>query len=172
MPARIDTCPKCGRERPEVSRSGTKTTCPHCGAITFSNKQGKHGCLTAFLVVVGFCILMVVIGSLVPDTASNSHTYSRPAARVSDRITYTVSGSTQSASVTYSSGQGATSQRDVIVPWTSAPIQVEPGDFLYISAQNTGNHGTITVKIMSDGMAIRQSTSSGAYAIATASGSW
>lgn len=44
--------------------------------------------------------------------------------------------------------------------------------FLYISAQNQNDFGTVIVKIIRDGITIATNSSSGAYVIATSSGSY
>jgi len=94
---------------------------------------------------------------------------------------YEVSGiGTTSASVTYRNGSGATEQKKVTLPanlpsagllTVASPILATQGTFLYISAQNDSSSGSVVVKIIVDGVVFKQSTSSGAYAIATASGS-
>ena len=43
------------------------------------------------------------------------------------------------------------------------------GRFLYVSAQNQNNSGSVTTKIYVDGKQKKESTSSGAYVIATSS---
>lgn len=67
--------------------------------------------------------------------------------------------------------EGGTSQySDVAVPWSTS-FSSNKGNFVYISAQNQGQSGTVTVSIISNGTTFKTSTSSGAYVIATASGS-
>jgi hypothetical protein len=44
------------------------------------------------------------------------------------------------------------------------------GDAAYVSAQNNGDHGTITCSIRVDGEVVQTNSSSGAYAIVTCSG--
>ena len=44
------------------------------------------------------------------------------------------------------------------------------GDFVYLSAQNNGDYGYITVEIYVNGMLFKSSSSTGGYVIATASG--
>jgi hypothetical protein len=44
--------------------------------------------------------------------------------------------------------------------------------WLYMSAQNNTDNGTVTVKIIRDGKVVAQQTSSGAYVIATVDGTY
>jgi hypothetical protein len=63
---------------------------------------------------------------------------------------------------------------DVPLPWfTSFTVEVEKYGyfFVYVSAQNQGSSGTVTATIYRDGSVFETATSSGAYVIATASGS-
>ena len=51
----------------------------------------------------------------------------------------------------------------------------QPGEgtrFLYVSAQNNTASGTVTVKIIRDGVVLAENTSTGGYVIATASGDY
>jgi hypothetical protein len=89
----------------------------------------------------------------------------------SSDIEYVVEGSAKTASVTYATNGGGTAQGDVAIPWRSSKSNFSDGQFMYISAQNNGNTGSVIVKIVSNGTVIKQTISSGAYVIATASGS-
>ncbi|HEY6244541.1 MAG TPA: hypothetical protein VIX17_11365 [Pyrinomonadaceae bacterium] len=85
----------------------------------------------------------------------------------SPSVTYEVTGTTDSASVTYENETGGTEQADVTVPWTKR--FVSHGGFLYLSAQNRSEYGSITVRINIDGQTVKTSTSNGGYTIASAS---
>jgi len=86
-------------------------------------------------------------------------------------VEYKVTGTASRVDVTYENEDGGTSQEgNVSVPWTYS-FTGDPGDFVYISAQNQGQSGSVTVTIYTDGDNFKTSTSSGAYVIATASGS-
>lgn len=86
-------------------------------------------------------------------------------------VTYHVVGEgTDSASLTYENSEGGSQQETVRLPWQKT-FSVQEGDFLYISAQNQDDRGTIAVQIRVDGRDFKTSQSSGAYTIATASGS-
>jgi hypothetical protein len=47
----------------------------------------------------------------------------------------------------------------------------DEGQFLYISAQNNNSSGTVKVRIDVDGKTFKSGSSTGAYVIATATGS-
>ena len=84
-------------------------------------------------------------------------------------VKYTVSGSATAASLTYQNGQGGTAQEDVSLPWEKT-YQLLKGDFLYISAQNKADSGSITTNISVNGVNFKTTTSIGAFVIATSSG--
>ncbi|GAA3189660.1 hypothetical protein GCM10010532_004850 [Dactylosporangium siamense] len=85
-----------------------------------------------------------------------------------DAFTYVVSGSAATVDVTYQDADGDASQQSgVRVPWS---LSIGSGsDFLYVSAQNQGDSGTVTCSIRNNGRVVKQSTSSGAYVICAAS---
>lgn len=85
-------------------------------------------------------------------------------------VEYEVTGSAYTVDVTYENSGGSTSREyGVGVPW-SYRFNADPGDEVYISAQNTGLYGTVTVAIYLDGEIFEAETSEGAYCTATASG--
>ncbi|MCD6167577.1 hypothetical protein J7K19_12905 [bacterium] len=87
-------------------------------------------------------------------------------------VSYEVTGTCQTVFVTIANEDGGTSQfADVSVPWTyDFSHKVSEGTFVYVSAQNQQDYGSVTVKIYKYGDVFKSSTSSGAYVIATASG--
>jgi hypothetical protein len=103
--------------------------------------------------------------TIVPNNSSGATT--------THTITYQVVGTARSASITYENMQGGTEQGDYKLPikkeWTYTG-SVPAGQFLYISAQNDSESGTVTCQILVDGTVWKTSTSSGAYVICTASG--
>jgi len=89
-------------------------------------------------------------------------------------IEYEITGTATTVDITMNNQDSGTEQHsNVSVPWTkSFSVNVSGGYyFAYISAQNNGSSGSVTVKIYKNGKLFKQATSSGAYAIATASGS-
>lgn len=88
-------------------------------------------------------------------------------------VKYRVDGTAETVFVTIESQDGGTSQfNDVSPPWNYIFDEKQPeGTFVYISAQNMTNAGSVIVEIYRDGEIFKQTVSSGSYVIATASGS-
>ena len=85
-------------------------------------------------------------------------------------VKYEVTGTATTVDITMENEDGGTSQySDLSVPWSYEFRRIE-GSFVYISAQNQQETGSVTVKIYTDGSVFKTSTSAGAYVIATASG--
>lgn len=90
---------------------------------------------------------------------------------VPDEVTYTITGTAATVDITLNNATGGTEQySDVPVPWEKHYDDITDW-FLYVSAQNQGSSGTVTVKVYHNGNLVDSATSSGAYVIATASGS-
>lgn len=90
-----------------------------------------------------------------------------------DKVTikYEATGTAARVNLTYENSSGNTEQRsNVPLPW-SLEFTAHIDDFVYVSDQNQGATGTVTVKIRSEGKVIEEAISAGAYVIATASGS-
>jgi hypothetical protein len=91
-----------------------------------------------------------------------------PAGKV--RVDYLIFGSTNRASLTLSNATGNTEMITVRVPWSQMLI-MEPGEYLYLSAQNERDRGSISCQIHVNGRVVEEANSSGAYVIASCSGS-
>ncbi len=85
-------------------------------------------------------------------------------------VTYRVEGTAASSSVTYINDQGGTQQDKVSVPWEKAYPDMGVAKFAYLSAQNDGDSGSVTCKILHDGKEWKVSTSTAPYGIASCSG--
>lgn len=86
-------------------------------------------------------------------------------------VEYKITGTANRVDVTLNNSTGGTEQySDVPIPKSYKYKQFSDW-FLYISAQNQGQTGTVTVSIYYKDNLFKTSTSSGAYVIATASGS-
>ena len=85
-------------------------------------------------------------------------------------VKYTVSGTSNHYSVTYSTKDGGTSQEGNIQNNWTYTFKTSMNEFLYISAQNQLDSGSVTVKIYINGSLYKTTTSSGPYVIASASG--
>jgi hypothetical protein len=87
------------------------------------------------------------------------------------QVRYEVTGTAETVDITYQNADGGTSQlSDVTLPW-SLGFTGQALDFVYVSAQNQGDTGTVTATIYRDNEQLATSTSSGAYVIASADGS-
>jgi hypothetical protein len=84
-------------------------------------------------------------------------------------VEYKITGTASRVSVTLNNATGGTEQYDnVSVPHTYR-YDTFTDWFLYISAQNQGEYGSVTVTIYLNGVVVNTATSEGAYVIATAS---
>ena len=85
-------------------------------------------------------------------------------------IKYEVTGTADTVNITYKNEDGGTSQANgVSMPWTHT-FKAQPGDSVYLSAQNNGESGAVTVSIFKEGSEFKKSSSSGPFCIAIASG--
>ncbi len=84
------------------------------------------------------------------------------------RATYEVGGTAGRVSVTYTNAAGDTEQQEVYLPWSKS-FKTQYGEFLYISAQNQNDSGTVTTTIKVNGVIQKSSSSSGGFVIATSS---
>lgn len=95
---------------------------------------------------------------------------SRPSQSGSGRssVTYRWTGTASSVSYTIRNAQGNTEQATGKPNNNQLSIgEVDPGEFLYISVQNTSDTGSVSCKILEDGEIISSATSTGAYVIAS-----
>jgi len=95
--------------------------------------------------------------------------FTYPECTVSYRVTSTATPGTVDLTIE-NSGGGVSQFDDTSTPWTYSFGQVSSSTFVYVSAQNQQDHGSITAQIIADGAVWKTSTSIGAYVIATASG--
>jgi hypothetical protein len=86
-------------------------------------------------------------------------------------VKYYLGGTSGSYSITYASKGGGTQQESNVANSWKYEFTAHPGDFLYISAQNNHNSGSVEVYISIDGKLFKSAVSTGAYVIATVSGS-
>lgn len=91
-------------------------------------------------------------------------------------VVYEVEGTAKSVDITMESTSGTSQQSNLKVPLSSKSgsrgltLEMNRGDFVYISAQNQGSSGSVTCRITVDGVVVSTVTSSGGYTIATCSG--
>jgi hypothetical protein len=140
-------------------------------------KKTNNKMINVLLILIGLaCVLWVFAG--IRGTSSNRRPRAtkiptrRPASdptSVGITLTYVVEGTASQADLTWRNEQEGTQQAKVNIPH-QIEYNVEPGYNAYISAQNSGESGTITCKIIINSELWRESTSSGAYKITTCSG--
>ena len=109
--------------------------------------------------------LLVLVALILTTAACGGST---PVPKPDIFITYEVSGTTDKASLTYENKDGNSEQKTVRLPWRFS-FEAEPGTFLYVSAQNEGESGSVTCKISESNLVKEKATSEGAYVIATCS---
>ena len=118
------------------------------------------------LAVVGVCLCQVVFWAV-------SNVVDEPAATVRPQtytVVYTVTGTSNRATLTYENGSGNTEQKDVDVPWTQT-YTVPQGQFVYLSAQSRDDSSrTIECQIVVNGVVVEQAESTGRFVIASCSG--
>lgn len=85
-------------------------------------------------------------------------------------VRYEVVGSAESVNITFENAGGGISQMaNVALPWSHS-FSADPGDYVYLFAQNQGKNGSITVTIYKDGDVFKRATSEGEYVVASVSG--
>lgn len=138
-----------------------------------SNQDGRQGQAVAagVLVILGIAAFIYSQSywtNRVDSEAQQAVDTGESAAPTSHAVTYAVAGTTSSASMTYQTPDGSAQEAGVSVPWSHSFTATE-GQFLYISAQNQNDYGTVAVSIKVDGTEVKHSVSSGAYVIADTS---
>lgn len=89
-------------------------------------------------------------------------------------VTYRVSGyrasSPPEGSIIYANeGGGTEMQGEERFPWEKS-FSAKPGAFIYVSVQNKHDYGSVKCEILVNGQVVKESSSNGAYVIATCSG--
>lgn len=165
-------CRFCGRS---LSTTGVEIPPPIIATSPVASPtpvvQPKKKSSTALLLIlaivvvclIGFALTQGSGGGGVGTSAgifNESSTYS---------VKYVINGSAHRADLTYNNANDDTEQiSSVSVPYEKT-YTMKPGNFLYISAQNQDEYGSIICEIWVDGKKVKTSTSNGAYVIATCS---
>lgn len=85
-------------------------------------------------------------------------------------LKYEVTGSAASVDITYENADGGSSQiTNSPIPWSTS-FSRAAGEYVYISAQNRGYYGDVTVTIYRNNTLFKTANSSGPHSIATVSG--
>jgi hypothetical protein len=123
------------------------------------------------IIAAGLCGLLWIVRILTGDAGGTSRPSSsaRPATY---SVVYIVEGFPYEADVTYTNKTGNTEQATISLPWRYA-FQAERGQFLYVSAQTSGSGDAarIECQITVNGTVAEEARSTGAYKIASCSGS-
>lgn len=129
--------------------------------------------LTPLLIGIGVaCIVLVAIGI---NQANEGDTSPRTSVTVDllprRDVSARLSGTARSLSLTIDNGSGNMSQGTNKANNQTVDLgQLRRGTFVYISAQNEGDTGTVRCEILVDGVVVEEAESSGAYVIASCSG--
>ncbi|MEA3317371.1 MAG: hypothetical protein U9R54_05395 [Bacteroidota bacterium] len=113
-----------------------------------------------FYLLIGTVLLLGIFFSCEKDELSTSGT-----------VKYEVTCSPSGFDITYENSSGNTEQKTITSGSWATSFTGNQGDFVYVSAQADNENANITAKIYYKGDIIEQASSSGAYVIATASGS-
>ncbi len=85
-------------------------------------------------------------------------------------VRYEVTGSAKTVNITYENDSGGISQvTNVPLPW-SISFSGDLEDYVYLSAQNQEETGSVTVTIFKNGDVFKRATSEGSFVIASVSG--
>jgi hypothetical protein len=156
-----------------------KTVAEEKAAGTYVKQVGKPspkatnsnatGCLAIAALIVMVALAVWIFGSGNGGSGGNYIPLVTSPPRLVT-VVYKVGGTASRASLTIENESGGTEQFTVSIPWTKS-FQVSPGSFVYVSAQNEGDHGSVTCTITSNGVIVQSANSTGAYVIAGCSGS-
>ena len=115
-------------------------------------------------------LVILVLSVLACGGTSGTTNYQSAAAGHSVKIE--VTGRTSSVDVTYEDLNNNDTAQDsgMRVPYSKSYTNIPGGTFVYISAQNDNDSGSVTCNIYVDGVLQKTVTSNGAYVICTASG--
>lgn len=172
-----DHCPACAA--PALPGA---TYCSHCATplappptqedeVEEKEKASK----AVWIVFVGSVVLLLVAGAGYRPGRGADVVQPVPTSPYV-QVVYRLSGTAYSASVTYTNDSGNVEQRGPIVVPSEAQarsqgirVTVKRGSFVYFSAQNQNETGSLECAIEADGITINRGRSEGAYTIVTCS---
>ncbi|MDF5758784.1 hypothetical protein [Spongiactinospora sp. TRM90649] len=126
--------------------------------------------LVLFVIAIGgIAFTTRTPGPLPPLPPSQTEPTALPVANPGGTVVYAVTGTADSAGVTVATSTGTEQASGRAVPMRYE-VEMTPGDFVYLSAQNEGVSGTITCEISVGGVVISRNTSAGGYTIASCQG--
>lgn len=173
-------CPSCGQAfEARGSVGGTavaNTTAPTgtglvdvAGAAQTKRPRSRR---RTFLNVAAVGLVVFAVATVVSKPGAGA----APTTSARAAVTYQLTGSATSASLTYTDGAGNIQQQtSVAVPLvrksgaSGISFNVSHGDFVSFSAQNNGDSGDLSCTIEADGVVINRGHSSGGYAIVSCS---
>jgi hypothetical protein len=169
---RMARCPRCSLSL--IVFEGVRC-CPNCGTrLAVKRRKGLSPeaiALAIFLIMsAGFVAAAFLFPSLLGSTSRPSHRY---------RVVYRITGSTTAADLAYLNAADIFAQVEVnrtethtfdSPPWEYVHY-ADYGDYMYISARNEEDHGTITCEILVDDEVVEKATARGAYGVAACGGS-
>lgn len=149
-----------------VENADTLSISPDVGTVTGSSVVAKPDETTTYT--------LTATNEDGSDQASVSVRVREPAPPEPEEpeLQYWVRADCGEVSTTYATAGGGTAQRDFGNGVVYESDGFSSGDFVYISAQNQCDSGEVTVRIYKRGSVYRETSSSGAYVIATASGTF
>lgn len=122
-------------------------------------KTATRGCILILVIIAGVGLAFFFLSG--PRTPSHPSTFA---------VEYRITGTAPSVDVTYQNASGGTEQRHSVRLPFSFKFTAAEGQFLYISAQNDGQSGSVVCQILLNDVEQKRSESSGAFVIADCSG--
>ena len=145
-------CSKCGS-----ALSTSDKFCNQCGTPIHGQKERSPWPVT--LVVLFFLLVVIIaLSQSIGDNAQSHHGYTN--------VTYRVTGSAQFVDVSFTNATNGMDHHSVSLPY-AAEEMLRAGDHAYVTAQNHGELGDVTVEILLDGISVKTATSNGEYCIAS-----
>lgn len=133
---------------------------------TFSERKVNFGGCLSIFIALSLIAFLIYLFSPKSDTSFDENFKNQ---KKNFQVNYSVEGTARAVSITLQNSHGGTEQGDYKLPF-SENLTMQAGSFAYISAQNLGERGSVTVKIFIDGILWKEASSSGAYKIASTSG--
>ena len=185
-------CPKCGHQNSDDAHtcadcqvnlafalahpdqlSQPPQAAPTLASLAAQQPKRKSSPLVPILLaLIAVACLVFVAVSLSQNTGSTPAQPARqavPQQPAQMTVVYEVVGTASGASLTWYNEQGGTEQGDYQIPFRKV-LTFRPGQFATLSAQNLGESGSVTCRISVNGKTWKESTSEGAYKIASCSG--